>query len=72
MNTDPDIDIVKPADIVEYMQNEYNRLLAEQEQVKKVGYRLNDYCWNCKKFFPKLGYKICANGYITYWCEKCY
>ena len=55
-----------------WMWQEYLKQLAEQEQVKKVGYRTNDYCWNCKKYFTKLRYKICDNGYLTYWCDGCY
>lgn len=50
----------------------YYKLLAEQEETKRLGYRLNDFCWNCKKFFKKLNYKICANGYISYWCKECF
>lgn len=61
-----------PREIIEDpLYQEYVKQLAEQEEVKRIGYRLNDYCWNCKGFFLRLGYKICANGYITYWCKKC-
>lgn len=55
-----------------WMGREYQKQLAEQEEVKRVGYRLNDYCWNCKRFQKKLRYKICDNGYISYWCDDCY
>ena len=58
-------------DNIKLLQNEYKKQLAEQEEVKRVGYRLNDYCWNCKRFFKKLGYKICDNGYISYICDNC-
>ena len=56
----------------EQQMQEYHKQLAEQEEVKRVGYRLNDYCWNCKKYFDKLRYKICDNGYISYICDGCY
>ncbi len=54
------------------MIDEYYSQLAEQEEVIRVGYRLDDMCWNCKKHFKKLKYKICDNGYISYLCDKCY
>jgi len=54
------------------MMDEYFKVLAEQEEVKRVGYRINDVCWHCKQVFPRLRYKICDNGYISYWCDKCY
>jgi len=55
-----------------FMLREYEKGIAEQEQAKKSGFRLNDYCWNCKKFFKKLRWKMCDNGYISYWCDDCY
>jgi len=57
---------------LEFMRREYVRMLAEQEEVKKHGFRYDDYCWHCKKFFHKLKWKLCDNGYISYWCEGCY
>jgi len=56
---------------IQFMISEYNKQVAEQEQVKRLGYRLNDYCYSCKKFFKKLSWKLCDNGYITYWCASC-
>ena len=55
-----------------FMLREYEKGIAEQEQAKKSGFRLNDYCWNCKKFFKKLRWKMCDNRYISYWCDDCY
>jgi hypothetical protein len=57
---------------IQFMLREYEKGIAEQEQAKKSGFRLNDYCWNCKKFFKKLRWKLCDNGYISYWCKDCY
>lgn len=55
----------------EEMMQEYYKQVAEQDKVKKIGYRLNDYCYSCKKHFDILGWKLCDNGYITYWCYSC-
>jgi hypothetical protein len=57
---------------IQFMLKEYSKLVAEQEETKRTGFRLNDYCYNCKKFQKKLKYKLCANGYISYWCDACY
>jgi hypothetical protein len=57
---------------LEFLIDEYNKQAAEQEEVIRVGYILDRDCWNCKKHFPKLRYKICDNGYISYWCDGCY
>ena len=57
---------------IQFMLREYNKQLYEQEETKRLGFRLNDYCYNCKKFKKKLKYKLCANGYISYWCDDCY
>ena len=55
----------------EEMMEHYHKLVAEQEEVKKRGYATDQYCWLCKKFFKKLGYRICDNGYISYVCYPC-
>jgi len=65
---DPDQDIHNNEFIIE----EYDKMVAEQEQVIKQGFVLDRDCWNCKKHFAKLRYKICDNGYISYWCDSCY
>ena len=57
---------------IKFMMDEYRKQIAEQEQVKKDGFRYNDYCWNCRRFFKKLRWKLCENGYISYWCYGCY
>jgi len=57
---------------IQFMLAEYRKQLEEQAEVKRLGYRYDDYCWNCKKFFKKLRWKLCDNGYITYWCFGCY
>jgi hypothetical protein len=59
---DPDIDM---------MVKRYDEIVLEEEIVKKRGYQLHGYCWKCKKYFNKLKYKICANGFLTYWCYNC-
>jgi hypothetical protein len=57
---------------IKFMLSEYKKQCEEQEEVKRCGFRYNDYCWNCKLFKERLRWKLCDNGYITYWCENCY
>lgn len=63
----------KPGDDpnVDMMVNRYDELVKEEKQVKKRGYAFAGYCWKCKKWANKRKYRICPNGYLTYWCNGC-
>jgi hypothetical protein len=61
--TDPNIDM---------MINRFDEIVVEEKQVKKRGHALSGYCWKCKKWVHRRKYRICPNGFLTYYCNPCY